>query len=396
MTLANESTTFKLIHNPDFVAWVLSPSSESDQFWADYLYENPSQKRELGNARFIIKGLIWKEKSITEAEISALWDKIELTRNSGTKKLIYLKRWSAAAGILLILGISGWLITQRSTPKLNAIDYHSIAIHVDSCNEIKLILADHTQKIFNTKELELKYSKEGKLETKTGKQVQTEELIKSSETLQMNQLVVPRGKRSYVELADGTKLWLNSGSHAIYPVVFNGKKREIYIEGEGYFEVAHNASKPFFVVTDHIKVKVLGTKFDISAYKDDAHVSVVLAEGSVEASSAIENLVMKPNQIVIYEKLTQKSTLEKTNVLEYVSWKEGWLLCNKEPIQSITTKLSRYYDIKVISNNLKLNSMSLTGKLDLKSNCEDVFKVICTTAPLKYQIIDNTIYLTAK
>jgi ferric-dicitrate binding protein FerR (iron transport regulator) len=105
---------------------------------------------------------------------------------------------------------------------------------------------------------------------------------------------------------------------------------------------------------------------------------------------------MKPNQIMNYEKQTQRSTLEETNVLEYISWKDGWMLCNKEQIQSITTKLSRYYNIKINYSDTRLNNLTLTGKLDLKSNCEDVFKVICTTAPLKYEIKENTIYLKPK
>jgi hypothetical protein len=396
MTPYNEHKKVDFIHNPHFVEWVLKPTDESNQFWEAYLFENPSQIKELDHARFLLKGLVRKEKSLSEAEVSALWDKIEQTKNSQTKKLINLKRWSAAAGILLILGISGWLISQRGSQKISLIDYQSIVVNVDPGNDIKLILSDQSLKTFSSKDVELKYNKEGKLETKTGRQVRTEELSKSTASIQMNQLVVPRGKRSTIILADGTKLWLNSGSRAIYPVAFNGKTREIYIEGEGYLEVVHDATKPFYVVTDQIKVKVLGTKFDISAYKEDNHVSVILVEGSVQASTATENLVIKPNQIMNYEKQTQRSTIEMANVMEYVSWKDGWMLCNKEPIQSITTKLSRYYDIKISYNDLMLNNMTITGKLDLKSNCEDVLKVICTTAPLNYEINNNTISLTIR
>lgn len=150
------------------------------------------------------------------------------------------------------------------------------------------------------------------------------------------------------------------------------------------------------MVTDQIKVKVLGTKFDISAYKEDDHVSVVLVEGSVQALTTSESRILRPNQILSYEKLTQKSTIDRINVLESISWKDGWLLCNKEQIKSIITKLSRYYNIKINCSDPKLGSLTLTGKLDLKSNYEDIFKVICTTAPLKYEIIDNTIYLKIK
>jgi ferric-dicitrate binding protein FerR (iron transport regulator) len=391
-----EKNKIEFIHNSDFVEWVLRPSLETDIYWKTYLSDNPSEKKEIEHARFLIKGLVRQQKSLTDAEVSALWSQIEQTENFGKRKSIHLKRWSVAASILIILGFTGWLATLNNSSKIKKIDYHSIAIIPTSGNDIKLILSDRSEKTFDTKEVDLKYNQKGQLETKAGKQVETQELSKNPEAEQLNQLVVPRGKRSSIELADGSKLWLNSGSRAIYPVAFNKKTREIYIEGEGYIEVAHDASRPFFVMTDRVKVKVLGTKFDISAYKDDNHVSVVLVEGSVQASIGTESLLMVPNQKLNYAISTQRSTLEMTNVLEYISWKDGWMLCNKEPIQSIITKLSRYYNIKINYNDQELKSMTLTGKLDLKSNCEDVFKVICATAPLKYEILDNTINLTVK
>ena len=396
MMPSNQHHKVEFIYNHEFVEWVLKPTNTSDQYWETYITENPSHQKDIEQARYIIKGLIQDERSLSEDEVVALWNKIEQTKFSGTRRLFPLKKWFAAASILFILGLSGWFLTLKSTLKTGEIDYKSVVAKIDTGNEIKLILANNSQKTFTSKEVELKYKQDGKLETKTDKQVNTEELSKNTESIQMNQLIVPFGKRSSIELVDGTRLWLNSGSRAIYPVSFNGKTREIYIEGEGYLEVAHNASKPFFVVTDQIKVKVLGTKFDISAYKDDAQVSVILVEGSVQASFASEKVLLKPNQIYNYQKLTKAYTIANTNVREYVSWKDGWMLCNKEPIHSITTKLSRYYNVKITCNNSMINNMTLTGKLDLKTNCEDIFKVICTTAPLKYEMIGNTINLTSK
>ena len=391
-----EQKKIEFIHNADFVKWVLKPTDTSEQYWSNYIAENPSHKKEIEHATFLIKGLVQNQKSLSESDVLALWNKIKQTGISRKNNIIHLKRWSAVAGILLILGISGWFVSHRITPKTTEINYQSIAIAKVSDNDIKLILSDSTEKIFATKEVVFKYKQDGKLETKIGNQVQTEELIKNSDAEQMNQLIVPRGKRSSIELADGTKLWLNSGSRAIYPVAFKGKTKEIYIEGEGYLEVVHDAIHPFYVVTDLVKVKVLGTKFDISAYKEDNSVSVVLVEGSVQTTIGTENIIMKPDQILNFEKLTQRSTIENTNVLEYVSWIDGFMICNKEQIQSITTKLSRYYDVKINYNDLKINYLTLTGKLDLKSNCEEVMKVICTTAPLKYEIVDNTINLSMK
>lgn len=396
MKPSHQQNDTDLIHNADFLKWILRPDQESDHFWETYLNENPTRKKEFEQARFLIKGLIKNEKTLSDEVVLELWNKIETTRAAKTARFIKIRKWSVAAGILLVLGLSGWLMTQTFLSKSSGIDYQAIAVNVDSGNEIKLIMANQTQKTFTTKQIELKYNKSGKLETKTDNEVQTEDLQVNAGSLQMNQLIVPRGKRSNIELADGTKLWLNSGSHAIYPVAFTGKTREIYIEGEAYLEVAHDLNKPFFVVTDQIKVKVLGTKFDISSYKDDDHVSVVLVEGSVLASSASEKMIMKPNQVFLFEKITERTTLETTNISHYISWKDGWILCNKEAIQTIMRKISRYYDIKISYNDIRINSMTLTGKLDLKNNFEDVLKVVCATAPLKYEMINNTIFLTPK
>ncbi len=393
---AHEEKIIELIHNHDFVTWVLNPNDQSTQFWEAWLIENPYRKKEFEHAGFLIKGFSRNEKSLSESEVSVLWDKIEHTNFTEKKRFVTLKQWLAAAGILLILGFSGWLMIQLNSSKKSSIDYQRIVVNVDSSNEIKLILADHTQKSFANKQVEFNYSQSGKLKTKTEMQVQTEDLQQNSDALQMNQLVVPRGKRSNIVLSDGTKLWLNSGSRAIYPVAFNGKTREIFIEGEGYLEVAHDAIKPFYVVTDQIKVKVLGTKFDISDYKDDCRTLVVLVEGSIEATFGSENLIMKPNDLVNYEKQTHKASVEKTNVLPYISWKDGWMLCNKEPIYLLTRKISRYYDLKISFTDPRINNMTLTGKLDLKNNYEDVFKIICATAPLKYEITGDSIFLTVK
>ncbi len=396
MKFSNEHNKLELIHRPDFVEWVLKPSADSDNYWAAYLDEYPSQKQELEHARFLVKGISHEQKILSDEDASFLWNKIRTTNNSRTKKISHLKRWSIAAGILLVLGFSGWWFSSTISSKSAIINYQSITVAVPPGNDIRLILSDNTEKTFTAKDVELKYNQQGRLETKNGNQVQSEELSKNAEVDQMNQIVVPRGKRSTIVLADGTKLWLNSGSRAIYPVVFNGKTREIYIEGEGYLEVTHDATKPFYVVTDQIKVKVLGTKFDISAYKEDDHVSVVLVAGSVQASINAETILMKPNQLLNYGKISQRYSLERTNVMEHVSWKDGWMLCNQEQIESIAKKLARYYDVKISYNDLRLNRLTLTGKLDLKNNCEDVLKVICATAPLDYQITDNSIFLTLK
>ena len=97
-----------------------------------------------------------------------------------------------------------------------------------------------------------------------------------------NTLIVPYGKRSQLQLADGSKVWLNSGSKLVYPVTFEGKRREVYIEGEAIFDVAHNAKQPFIVLSKDHEIEVLGTLFNVSNYLDDESISTTLKNGSVQ------------------------------------------------------------------------------------------------------------------
>ncbi len=389
-----QSTDF--IHQSKFVEWVLRPTDDLNRYWEDYMAENPLNTGRIKLAKQLIIAIVPKEKPLDEVEVNTLWNKINESAKSRNRRIISIRRWSVAASILMVVGLTGWFLSDHTSSKINEINYHSIVVKPKPGNEIKLILADKSEEIFSTKEVDLKYNKEGLLITSTGELVTKESVDQNQVTEKFNQLVVPFGKKSKIELADGTMLWLNSGSRAIYPVVFNKDKREIYIEGEGYLEVAHDASRPFYVQTDQMKVRVLGTKFDLSAYKEDAAISVVLVEGSVEATSGNEKMTLKPNQLLSYQKSTHKSTISHANVLEYVSWIDGWMLCEKEKITSICTKLSRYYDVRIDVSDPKFNNMTITGKLDLKSNCEDVLKVICSTAPINYTISENQITLIVR
>ena len=381
------------IYEPKFVEWVLRPTDELNQYWQIYLSENPLEAGKVNLARKLISGIIPKEKYLGEEEVDILWNEIKESTRSYKRRTIHIRRWSVAASILVIIGLSGLYLLNGTSGKQNEIDYHSIVVAPKSGNEIKLILADQSEETFTTKEVELRYNKDGSLISSSGKKVSKEAVDQNEGAEKMNQLVVPFGKKSKIELADGTRLWLNSGSRAIYPVVFKKGKREIYLEGEGYLEVAHDASSPFYVVTDQMKVRVLGTKFDLSAYKEDATVSVVLVEGSVEASSESGKMILKPNQLLNYQKATRESKISQANVLQYVSWIDGWMLCDKEKLSSIFTKLSRYYDVKIDISDPRFEKMTLTGKLDLKTRCEDVLKVICSTAPIKYSISERQITL---
>lgn len=388
--------TDHLIHDPEFFEWVVRPTDVLDQQWNQFMADNPSRKNEINEAIFIIKNIIPEEKELTDEAVSKLWARIESKTISGKTRTFRISRWAAAASILLVLGISGAIYFHLTNAGNNPINYQAIAKVEPTDNEVKLIFSDQTEEVISSKDIEIKYDANGEVLVNSDKRLSQKLAESTKGEEQLNQLVVPRGKRTSLTLSDGTKLWLNSGSRAIYPAVFNKKEREIFIEGEAYLEVAHDATKPFFVVTNQIHVKVLGTKFNVSAYPDDAAASVVLVEGSVQATVDSKKVTMKPNQLLTYEKNTKMTELEETDVLPYTSWKDGWMYCEKESMEAIATKLSRFYNVRIEFKDIKSKELTLTGKLDLKTECADIFKAISSTAPISYEIQNDVIILSNK
>ncbi len=389
------SNPLKLIHDQNFVDWATNPTPESDLYWTEFIRQNPEREAELNNAIFIIKSLRKKEKAIDDEEVIQLWNQIK--NNAGKKrKNIFLRPGGlAAASIILLLGISGvvYFLFNQKPEELN---YQAIAKVEAPDNEIKLIFADKTEEVITSDKPEIKYDSNGQIIVNSGQRLSQKLAEEKNAEEQLNQLVVPCGKRTSLTLADGTRLWLNSGSRAIFPVVFTKQKREVFIEGEAYLEVAHDARKPFFVVTNNINLRVLGTKFNVSAYPEDPSASVVLVEGSVQTTANSKTTTMKPNQLFTYQKSSGETSLNETDVLPYISWKDGWMYCDKEDLESIATKLSRYYNVKIDFKDQQARKMTLTGKLDLKTECTDILKVISSTAPISFAVENNSIVINTR
>ena len=200
--------------------------------------------------------------------------------------------------------------------------------------------------------------------------------------LKMSEVVVPFGKKLQLALEDGTKVWLNAGSRMAFPTKFTGKKREIFLkEGEGYFEVAHNQKRPFYVNTAEIAIKVLGTKFDISAYKSDNLIETVLIEGRVAISkqSAFGFLkgesILMPNQKASYDRKDRFIVVKDDPNVDYaIAWTEGWFKFNQQSINDVLNKLQRYYNVRFVFDPGFSTEGLITGKLDLKDTIEQVMK----------------------
>ena len=212
----------------------------------------------------------------------------------------------------------------------------------------------------------------------------------------MHTLHIPRGMNKLLVLPDSSRVWLNAESTLQYPESFDGKKqREVYLKGEGYFEVTKDAEHPFMVKTDALKTQVLGTSFNVCAYREDEAASVVLVRGSVEVTTENKSKVrLAPNQLVDIK--GNKTQVRKVDVSEYISWKDNLLLLHQRPVGDVLKKLERYYGCK-IRYDAEITTLSLSGKLDLQTDITNVMDNLCLSLSLHYTINDkDEIYVSLK
>ena len=213
-----------------------------------------------------------------------------------------------------------------------------------------------------------------------------------------NYLTVPRGGVFYVTLADGTNVWLNSESQLKYPVAFvEGKTRQVeLIYGEAYFDVSHsteNQGSKFKVKTKNQEIEVLGTQFNISAYRDENYIYTTLVEGKILVTNGNQHAFLLPNQQSIVTLNTKTINVFDTDVFSAILWREGIFSFENFSLEKIAKVLSRWYDVDFIFSNAKLKNQKFSGILRKNQNIEEILKIINNTNNINYEIDNKTIVL---
>ncbi|RIJ47895.1 FecR family protein [Maribellus luteus] len=383
----------ELITNSHFIDWVSNPTPESEQYWQSFVQKNPSIRDEFEKARYVVKTLQRKRKAIDDDNVREIWDSIQSDLKPKTDNLKLFRWWRVAAAIAVIIGLAGLFYLNFDRQD---IDYSKIAVTGTDVSDITLVMSDGSRKVFTAQQTSFSYSQSGLVMVDSTMLITEPNGKATGSHQEFNQLIIPFGKQSTLFLADGTEVILNSGSHVIYPVTFTGAKREIYLEGEAYLKVSHNAEMPFYVNTNEMNVRVLGTEFDVSAYAEENTSYVVLVNGSVEAQLNDENVLLQENERLTFRKSVNRIEKAVVDVREYISWKDGWMYCNNESIGDITKKLSRYYNLEFVFQNKNAEMLTMTGKLDLRSDYRNVLDVICFSAPVKYTEEEGRIIFNLK
>lgn len=209
-------------------------------------------------------------------------------------------------------------------------------------------------------------------------------------------IIVPVSKDFTIVLSDGTKIWLNSGSKLTFPNNFTGKERIVEIDGEAYFEVAHDAQRPFIVRNSVMDTKVLGTKFLITAYSTDNSRTVSLVEGSVEVSSSISdfNSKLTPGRGVVFDAEKHNFRDVEINIDNVLSRVSGMLVFENESLNTICTALMRKYGIGYTIANKKLSEKQFYIRTKKYDSIETVMELLKMAGGINYKIENNilTIY----
>ena len=216
---------------------------------------------------------------------------------------------------------------------------------------------------------------------------------KPSDELAANTIEVPVGQRVAITLADGSKVWLNSGSVLTYPAKFDSKNRMVRLDGEGYFEVTADKERPFVVNTTKLDVKVLGTKFNVQAYPDEV-IAVSLLEGQLHIQAGTQSATMEANELVTWSEKTGLQHHQNREVQHTVRWTTGELMFVDEPLSEIAKALERRFGVTIVIDAPELTGEPFTCRTQPHPTLEQVLNLLRSTKKLNYTMREQTVHVT--
>lgn len=315
------------------------------------------------------------------------WKKLESLSVKKTKVVTpkFIIRYAAIfVGLAILSGYLFYQISGVSDPSVQIPD-NVITLELED-GSIKVIDPTGGNKITNTK---------GEVIGVQNKDSISYTTTSAEEELAYNTLKVPYGKKFLISLSDGTSVHLNAGTSLRYPIKFlKGYKREVFLDGEAYFDVVKDQQHPFVINTDDLNVEVLGTKFNISSYQEDPQVNTVVVSGLVKVyDNASKNSdLVTPGRMASWDKLTEHTIVTDTDLDLHVGWIEGKIVFRRITFGAMIKKLERLYDVEITSTNEALNKTVFSATFDLNiESIDQVLSYISKNYPFTYTRNKNSI-----
>ncbi len=351
---------------------------------------------------------LWDECEPSPMDIGEVWNKTfakiksEEAKNAVCVKkrpLFILVGGLVAAFLALLLGFTYFLdLGENVEDEKERMERFMLANATDDdVDEVTLVVSDR-KKIEIANNSKVAYTSAGQIQVGSAKldeAVTVGEAVagkKEEEVEEYNQIIVPKGRRSMIVLADNSKIWINSGSKVIYPRTFSSGKRQIFVEGEVFLKVTRNEKLPFVVNTSAFEVEVLGTSFNVSAPKGSSRADVVLVEGAVDVKDHLErHITMQPNERVELNEVGIAKK-ESVNALDYIHWVDGVWLLDGKPLKEVIQYLVEYYG-KPIHCDPAIENELCYGKLFLNEELDKVLESIMQTLPEALSVRKGAVYI---
>jgi transmembrane sensor len=338
------------------------------------------------------EGLTMQERSDA---VDDIWDSLE-EKVLKTKKTNIWPRIASAAAILITFSIGFYLYKMNSSTDLHlaaaAINPGKNSATLTLSNGKKILLSDAVNgQLVNEPGVSVSKTADGQLIYTLS---QSDDVNAMS---RQNRLETFNGEQYQVILPDGTHVWLNAASSLKYPLKFSAKDRLVELSGEAYFEVAHNAVKPFRVLTANQQVEVLGTHFNINAYRDEPTAKTTLLSGKVRVStpalSRVDkgNIILSPGEQTVL--LGNQISVVQADLEEAVAWKNGYFIFKSENIKSVMKKVSRWYNVEIVYEG-DLPEDKFGGVVSRFSNVSQVLKKLELTDKVHFKIEGRRIIVT--
>ncbi|MDR0728520.1 MAG: FecR domain-containing protein [Prevotellaceae bacterium] len=382
-----------------FLVWQLFREESDKAYWQQVMADYPDTAPVIRDAEALYKQHVkLNDFKIPPYEIIErfvlLQGMIRRKKEQRRRRRIALWMSGAAAGIVGLVAGATLLFTATPAPEQPLADHAAFCdTSFTESNEVTLIV-DHSAMVLSNNS-QVSYTASGAIAVHT-EHTSGDALIREpiAET-QQNKLIVPKGRRSSIILADNTHVWLNSGTTLIFPSSFERNRREVYVDGEVYIEVEKDPARPFVVKSSALNIEVLGTKFNVSAYSSDMEQTVVLVEGSVEVAAGLRKTRLLPNQRFSTDGKGDYK-VDEVAVTDYTCWRHGWIQTNTTSLEELARRLSRYYDKEIICDT-RVAHLKCYGKLVLFDDLDKALHTVSKNMHIEYRYKnDRTIMLYPK
>lgn len=331
----------------------------------------------------------------TQQFLDTLNSKITVSESASSAKEVKLfnwKNWVAAASLLIAVGVGATYVVNRELPT----EPQTVTV-VSQIKEISpavsraiLTLSDGSEIVLDSLgNTQIAQQSNTTISNQSGQLVYKSN--KGSSTV-YNTLSTPKAQKYSLQLADGTKVWLNASSSIKFPTAFSGSTRQVSITGEAYFEVSPDKRRPFTVDVKGMQIEVLGTHFNVNSYSDEEVIRTTLLEGSVVINQNRKSKKLYPGQQATVNSIGDINLVKNVNLTQVMSWKNGLFYFENSSLQEVMRELSRWYDVEVVYVN-GIPDRNFEGEIQRNLKLSEVLRIL-ELNKVKFKVEGRTVLIS--